>query len=153
MRKDQIAFTINIVLLAILFVVLAVLTGWLFSIGGVRQPKPPAPPPAYLSGTATGQVDVTLSSDDEVLLRVDASVVTESDSVPRKPVLVTTNRVFSGGISGEMPMLCPHHGPEIRSQRDYPNPALHEAVASPALVTFYIWGGAEHTTEQKEQAQ
>jgi hypothetical protein len=134
MMKNQIAFTMSIILLAILFVILAILAGWLFSIGGMRDPERPGEPAPHVAGLATGEMEIALAPDESVLLREEEFV---ADHAPRKePILTATNTIFGGGAFGELPMLCPQTGLEIRQQRYYPSPVLHDALVSPSLVRF-----------------
>jgi hypothetical protein len=152
--KDQIAFTMSIVLLAILFVLLAGLAGWLFTMSPTREPRIAHEPAAvHLTGTATGHMDLALTADGEDILRVDTFSADYPASPTREPVLAATSNILGGGAFGELPMICPQIGTEIRQQRYYQRPILHDAFADPSRVIFQLSEPEATENTETEEAQ
>jgi hypothetical protein len=152
--RNQIAFIMSIVLLAILFVMLAVLAGWLFSMGGLDEADSPQPAVTmHLGGNTTGTVDLALAAEGEDLLRVDDYTIDYPPRGPRPPVLPASSNILGGGAFGELPMLCPQSGPQIQEQRDYRSPILHDAFADPSRVVFQLDEPTQYDSPDDEEAQ
>ncbi len=123
-------------LVALLFLLVLALVGWLAHVLFALRVVPPPPEPVPAVSVRQRQPGEGAFSETVITLESPAEPADErpvqGDEAP--------GTAAAGGPSGLIPCICEGYGPQIRSRETYSNPVTHQTVVSAtrAVVTLTI---------------
>lgn len=123
-------------LVALLFLLVLALVGWLAHLLFAFRVVPP--PPVRAPVASVRHRDPGEGAFSETLINVDDPDEPAEDKTTQEED--ASGKSAAGGASGPIPCICEGYGPQIRSREAYSNPVVHQTVVSAtrAAVTLTV---------------
>lgn len=121
-------------LVALLFLLVLALVGWLAYLLFTLRVVPPSPEPAPVA--AVRQRDPGEGAFSETVIHVETPA-TPADEASGQDEEVPAG-ADAGGPPGPIPCVCEGYGPQIRGREAYPNPVTHQTAVSAARATVTL---------------